>query len=148
MASVRGRTRMIDSINKLTGNNNCTEAVITQERPKWAIWAIIGAGFVAGVLGAVLDAGPGIASGAFIGLAVGLAFVATTTFWVVARVGSEVILARSSKWTAKALEIVERYPAPLAANIDKGLLQTKVWLPSRMIYISTTFRKRVEAILS
>lgn len=148
MASIKGRDRMIASVNKLTGNSDCTEAVLLQERPAWWSWAFVLAAVVIGfVFGFFLDF-TGILAGALIGLCAGLVYAAITEYWVVARCGPEVVVARSSKLSAKAVEIVERHAAPLDAQVSKGVIQSKVTFAGRKMVMARQFGKRFEAITS
>lgn len=146
MAGIKGRTRMIASVNELTGNTLCTEAVLAQERPSWTPYAIGVAAVVGGFI--VGLSGLGVLGGAIIGGLVGVVFVVATTYLVIARVGDEVVVARSSKMSAKAVEILERHPAPLSATMSKGVLQTKLQFDGRTLMIARQFKNRLSAIIS
>jgi len=61
MAGIKGRTRMIASVNELTGNTLCVEAVLAQKRPSWTPYAIgvaaVVGGFIVGLSGLVVLGG-------------------------------------------------------------------------------------------
>lgn len=141
---------MIDSVNRLTGTKACTEAVLVQERPKWAPYVLMAAVAVIAVVLALIDPfnGSSIWLGAIIGCVVGLMFTALTTYWIIARVGDEVLLARSSKMSAKAVEIVERHPVPVSIDIGKGLIQSKVVLNGRKMFAARQFVSRIKTAVS
>lgn len=146
MAGIKGRTRMIASMNDLTGNTQCTEAILAQERPSWTLYAVAAGAVVAGIIAGLT--GIGIGAGAVIGGVVALIYVLLTDYLVIARVGDEVVIARSSKLSAKAVEMLESYPAPVAATIGKGALQTKVEFEGHTFMIARQFKNRLTAIVS
>lgn len=148
--AVSGKQRMINSINELNRNDECTEAVLLQQRPKWALAAMFGAVVVIIVLLGAADllGGSGVLLGAIGGGIGGLLFAVVTNYWILARVGDEVQLARSSKMSAKAVEIVERHPVPVPVEIKKGLLQSKVAIGGQSFFAARQFVKRIEAAVS
>lgn len=138
---------MIASVNRLIGSNDCHEAVLLQERSLWPLLIFIPAAVLVGFVCTALLALPAVLMGAIVGGIVGLGFAANTTYWIVARCGTEVILARSSKWRAKAVEIVERLPAPVPVTVSKGTIQSKVAIAGMTLMLARQFGDRFDNIV-
>ena len=148
MAAVTGRERMIKSMNELTGRGDCTEAILAQERPSWTPFVLVPlAVVIAFVLGAALNVST-ILLGAIVGLLIGGGFALTTTYWILARVGNDVMLARSSKLSAKAVELVDQWPAPMQIEQKKGLLQNRIGLGGHSLIIARQFSGRASEIVA
>ena len=147
MAAVTGRDRMIKSMNELTGRDDCSEAILAQERPSWTPFVLFALAIGAGIfLSAAVDLNA-ILAGAIVGGLIGVGFAATTKYWVLGRCGTDVILARSSKFSAKAVEVVDRWSAPVRVDQKKGLLQNRLMISGRTLMIARQFAGRVEAIV-
>lgn len=146
MAELSGRSRMISSIEGLT-EGRCREAVLIQQRPRWAIAATA---VVAATLGIPLFASgmPAALAGGITGAIAGVGVVLLSKMWILARVGEDIVLATSSKLWAKATSIVWRAPAPVAWQWDGGRLIRRLALGEETYLVSRAFATRTEAILN
>lgn len=78
--------------------------------------------------------------------AMALVIVPTTTYHILARVGPSVVLAKSSKWIARATETVWTDPAPLEVGIDARLLSAKISMEGESYVVPKSFLTRLRAI--
>jgi len=163
MGRASGRRRMINSVNKLTAENDCTEAILIQRRPKW-IALSTGVAMLTGNVGVMLLPMPdelepfvGVELALFVrntlALFVGMAlamvvFLSLTSYLVLAHRPGEVVLARSSRWYAKAVEIADRWPSPVSAPIDSTIMSKRVTLGSSQYHVPPQFSRRLNKILS
>jgi hypothetical protein len=136
---------MISSVNALTGRLDCTEAILAQQRPAW-LPALAGLVVVFGLVGgSPLDVAP-ILVAVVAGAAGGVVFTGATNYWIVARSGDRVVLARSRKLTAKAVEIVHEYDAPIPLTSRSAVFSRAVNLAGRELYVARQFDRRLRQI--
>lgn len=69
------------------------------------------------------------------------------SYWVLARSGNEVVLARSSKWTANAVEMVKSLDAPVEIEISGTVFTDKVLVYDEEFYIPRMHRSRLRRIV-
>jgi len=144
---VSGRKRMINSIDALTGEQDCTEAVLMQSRPSWVFIPAAIVAIVAYIIATMIGAGdlPRMA------LALGCgALLSTllTSYWILAHRPGEVVLARSSKMSARAIEVAERWPAGIEGRLESAIFSKKVRLGGRDYYLARPFVARFREIVS
>ncbi len=140
-----GRARMIDSIDQLTGTKDCTEAVLVQTRPTWALPLLIGV--VGLIVPALLANVPFVVRLAAV-LVVATGFIAMTGYWVVGRTPSHVVIARSSKLRARAVAMHKTLPHPVPAEISTELLQTKATIDGEQYYCGRLVDRRLRAAVA
>ncbi len=144
---------MIASVNALMGadggsGGECTEAIVMQRRPRWIMLAVFVVGSLAVLFANLVDIGSSIARGAVIGGAVGTCFAVFVDYFVIAAGGDQVVLAKSSKMSAKAKAVDSRMNRPVSAEIDKGLLNLKVTIDGERYQVARQFQTRLESILN
>lgn len=139
-----GRARMIESINQLTGTRDCSEAVLVQTRPTWVMPVL-----VAAVAVVVSAAAPNVrfVVGLVAALLVATGFVAITGYRVIGRTTTHVVIARSSKFRARAVAIHKALPHPVPVEITSGLLQTKATLDGERYYCGRFVDRRFRAVV-
>lgn len=140
-----GRSRMIESIDRLTGTRDCTEAVLVQTRPTWALPGLVTVVAV-GVSAAAPDVPFVVRLAAALLVATG--FVAITGYWVMGRTGTHVVIARSSKLRARAVAIHKSLPHPVPVEVTSGLLQTKATLDGERYYCGRFVDRRFRAVVA
>ncbi len=138
---------MIASVNKLTGDESCTEAIIAQQRPDWVPLASWGAFAVIYFITIVL-AWPFWVTGLLAGAGLAAVLLPTTSYWIVARTGDTVTIARSSRLLAKALEIVSSQPAPVDMAIDEKFLTSRATIDGKTYVVAKQFMSRLRSISS
>jgi hypothetical protein len=136
---------MIDSIDQLTGTKDCTEAVLVQTRPTWALPLLIGV--VGLIVPALLANVPFVVRLAAV-LVVATGFIAMTGYWVVGRTPSHVVIARSSKLRARAVAMHKTLPHPVPAEISTELLQTKATIDGEQYYCGRLVDRRLRAAVA
>ena len=113
-----------------------------------AVWVAIGAGAGVAVILGLVGAPPALL-GAIVGGTVGAVFVALTTYWIVARVPSGVVLVSSKKTYVSVVAVADRYPAPLnVTRSGTGLLTDSVAFGGRTFRLARQFRERFDTIVS
>ena len=143
----KGRRRMIDGINQVSGRSDCREAVVLQVRATG--WALAGAAVViaistlisvfAGELGSLVSA-------LMVGLPVGAIIVATTTNYWLGHCEDTLVLVKVNLWQTKAVEAIAEYPYPVLASVDSGVLMKKVTLVNTEYLMPRQFEDRFRAI--
>lgn len=147
-----GQRRMLRSVDDLVGSPGCVSAVPMQERsartellvliPLPIFFVILGLAWAGLVSRPIYLLACAILAACF------LAWLLLTTNWIVARHGGEVILARSSIWQFKAVEIVGRYPTPLSLDVEqRTLLPTRVSIDGRILLMGKPFAKRLQTVV-
>ncbi len=147
IVAISGRARMRASVDALTGSpGGCSEAVLAQSRPGWAsLFLVVGASSVLvpgvwdGPLFFVLG-GVVAASGAF-------AFTLSTSYWVIGRIPEGVVIARSSRRSARALEISDRLAYPVAVADRAGIVGLRMTIDGTEYVIARHFERRFNAIV-
>lgn len=139
-----GRARMIRSIDALTGERDCSEAVLAQTRPTWVMPVAVAG--VAVIVSAAAAAPLVVRLVAVVLVATG--FAAITGYWVIGRTPTHVVVARSSKLRARALAIHKSLPHPVPVEIDTGLLQTRATLDGERYYLSRFVDRRFRAAVA
>lgn len=140
-----GRARMIESIDLLTGTRDCTEAVLAQTRPTWALPVLV-AGVAVAVSVTASDVPFVVRLVAALLVATG--FTAITGYWVIGRTTTHVVIARSSKIRARAVAIHKALPHPVPVEITSGLLQTKATLDDERYYCGRFVDRRFRAVVA
>ena len=147
MGGLSGRSRMLSSVDGLTGASDTTEAILIQKRPPWILVALIASVVVGEVIGNVVGIGDSLMAVLRIACAP-VAYIGLTSYWILAHRPGEVILARSSKLTARAIEVAERWPAPLNASLNSAILSKKVELGNNQYYVARGFVGRFGKIVN
>jgi hypothetical protein len=140
-----GRARMIESIDQLTGTQDCTEAVLVQTRPTWALPVLVAV--VALVVAAAAADVPFVVTLVAI-LVVVTGFTAFTGYWVIGRTPANVVVARSSKIWPRAVAVHKTLTHPVLAEITSGLLQTKATLDGEQYYCGRLVDRRLRAAVA
>ena len=134
------------SVDSLTGRSDCTEAVMAQQRASWVPGVSVVVVLAGCVLAASLDAPPLV--WVFAGALGGVCFATLTTYWIVARCGDRVVLARSRSSWARAVEIVWEHDTPLRVVVIPKVLTSSVYLADRKLHLARQFRSRFDRIVA
>ena len=137
---------MLKTLEALTGKT-FSEAVVLQQRTMSAWVAFIAAFLVAFAVLIGFDI-PMALVGAGAGGAGGIAFALFTSYFVVGRADDLVVLARSSRWFARAKEVVQQKRAPVKADVGSGTVTVEVTLFGERYLLSKAFAERFRAIVS
>ncbi len=106
------RQRLIDSINELTGTDDCQDAVLIHQRPRWAWMLLAGTYLLVLLFGAVIRA-PVYLVAPVLSMVVVFSLNVPGQRWVLARSGSSVLLAESPSLWPRATRVVDVVAAPL-----------------------------------
>jgi len=147
---VTGRSRMIASVNGVTGRTDCSEAVLVQQRPAWLGVVLFPIAVIAFFVVTSADLGGALSggiAGGIVGLLIGMSFVVLTKYLILARCSDDVLVLRSSKSSAKAVELLESHPTPVQTSWANALLSKKLTVNSNMYYVARQFVGRAKTIV-
>jgi len=138
---------MRDSLDELTGRpGGCAEAVMMQSRPAWTPFLMFALFLPFLALGHWLGL-PAFLAGGLSGLVGAIPTVLITRYWILGRTASGVVLARSTKSRAKAIEVAKYLPYPVPATLQPGWIQKQVSLDGEIYFIARQFEERFRSIV-
>lgn len=142
----KGRRRMIDGINQVSGRSDCREAIVLQGRSRLAV---IGFGLAVGLVMAMIkqfvEIGALVSAGLFGLLFAFFSSLAAENYWLGHCEGT-VVLVKVTGLTNRPLGIMAEYPYPVAASVDSGRIAKKVTVGERQYLLARQFEDRFRAI--
>jgi hypothetical protein len=131
----------------LPEDETAEEIALLQSRQWWAIpGGVVAFLFVVTLLGTTGLAD--ILAAAIGGGALGAVMAVATQSYLVARTDRRVVMFRSSKWQASAVEIVGEFPLGTSIKRRRSVLNDTYELDERKLIGSRVFRSRIEEIFS
>lgn len=141
------RDRLIESVNAVSGAEDCLEAVALQQRPRWVLPLAFAVFLLVRIALAFVDVAGivaiAVASGC-LGLVVGLA----TNHLIIASRGESVVLIRSKRSFISAVEIVKVLPPTPHIEISPGFLSHKVTIDDATYLLARPSEDRFNRIVA
>ena len=134
-------------MNALLGSDQTTEAILLQQRPPWAFVLFLPVFLLAWVVASSLNL-PSVLAGAIAGGLGAMSFVTLTSYWILSRSGSDVVLAKSSKLSARAVEVSKTWPNAIDAAVEGAIISKKVTLDGDEFLFARQFESRLNQIVA
>ena len=136
---------MIAAINQITGRTDCGEAVMLAQRPAWAfpVGVVV---FIAVFLGLQAADVNGIIAGAAAGGLLGGVVAGLSQNYLLGYCDGTVVLARSSRWSVKAVVVVAQWGYPVPASVTTGRLINKVTIGDQTYQLAKQLDARFRSI--